>query len=77
LRRATPGHRWKALYGNQAGYVGAVTAAANSLVAQRFLLQRDADLRVQQAAQGPVHPDRGIRAPTVRPRERMAFHQRQ
>jgi hypothetical protein len=46
----------ESLYGNQAGYVGAVTTAANSLVAQRFLLQRDADLRVQQAAAAAVLP---------------------
>ena len=46
----------ESLYGNQAGYVSAVTAAANSLVAQRFLLQRDADLRVQQAIATPVLP---------------------
>jgi len=46
----------ESLYGNQAGYVSAVTAAANSLVAQRFLLQRDADLRIQQAASAAVLP---------------------
>jgi hypothetical protein len=46
----------EALYGNQAGYVAAVTAAANSLVAQRLLLQRDADLRIQQAVATPVLP---------------------
>ncbi|MGC3985405.1 MAG: alpha/beta hydrolase domain-containing protein [Pseudorhodoferax sp.] len=46
----------EALYGTQAGYVAAVTAAANQLVAERFLLQRDADLRVQQAVATPVLP---------------------
>ena len=46
----------ESLYGSQAGYVSAVTAAANSLVAQRFLLQRDADLRIQQAAAAAVLP---------------------
>jgi hypothetical protein len=46
----------ESLYGNQAGYVAAVTAAANRLVAQRFLLQRDADLRIQQATATPVLP---------------------
>ena len=46
----------ESLYGNQAGYVSAVTAAAGSLVAQRFLLQRDADLRIQQAASTTVLP---------------------
>jgi hypothetical protein len=46
----------ESLYGNQAGYVAAVTAAADALVAQRFLLQRDADLRIQQAASSAVLP---------------------
>ncbi|APW38799.1 hypothetical protein RD110_17605 [Rhodoferax koreense] len=46
----------ESLYGSQAGYVARVTAAASSLVAQRFLLQRDADLRVQQAAAAAVLP---------------------
>ncbi|HEY0822092.1 MAG TPA: alpha/beta hydrolase domain-containing protein [Rhizobacter sp.] len=46
----------EALYVNQAGYVAAVTNAANALVAQRFLLQRDADLRIQQAASANVLP---------------------
>lgn len=46
----------ESLYGNQAGYVSAVTAAANRLVSQRLLLQRDADLRIQQAASAAVLP---------------------
>jgi hypothetical protein len=46
----------ESLYGNQAGYVAAVGSAAGSLVAQRFLLQRDADLRIQQAIATPVLP---------------------
>lgn len=46
----------ESLYGTQAGYVAAVTAAANELVAQRLLLQRDADLRIQQAVANPVLP---------------------
>lgn len=46
----------ESLYGNQAGYVAAVTSAANALVAQRLLLQRDADLRIQQAAASNVLP---------------------
>ncbi|MBO9649807.1 MAG: hypothetical protein J7605_14965 [Variovorax sp.] len=46
----------ESLYGNQAGYVAAVTTAANSLVAQRFLLQRDADRRIQRAQANPVLP---------------------
>ena len=44
------------LYGNQAGYLAKVTAAANALVAQRLLLQRDADLIVQRAAAVPILP---------------------
>lgn len=46
----------ESLYGDQAGYVAAVTAAANELVGQRLLLQRDADLRIQQAVANPVLP---------------------
>jgi hypothetical protein len=44
------------LYVDQAGYVAKVTAAANTLVAQRLLLQRDADLIVQRAAATPILP---------------------
>jgi Alpha/beta hydrolase domain len=46
----------KNLYVDQAGYVAKVTAAANALVAQRLLLQRDADLIVQRAVATPIHP---------------------
>nr|WP_145549556.1 alpha/beta hydrolase domain-containing protein [Variovorax boronicumulans] len=46
----------EALYGTQAGYVAAVTTAANQLVAERLLLQRDADLRIQQAQATVVLP---------------------
>jgi hypothetical protein len=46
----------ESLYGTQAGYVAAVTAAANQLVAQRLLLQRDADRLIAQAAATPVLP---------------------
>lgn len=44
------------LYGNQAGYVAAVKAAADALVDERFLLRRDADLRVQQATAASILP---------------------
>lgn len=44
------------LYGNQAGYVTAVTEAANTLVAQRLLLQRDADLQIARAKATAVLP---------------------
>ena len=37
-------------YGNSAGYVAAVTAAANSLVAERFLLPADAANIIANAA---------------------------
>jgi hypothetical protein len=46
----------ESLYGTQAGYVAAVTKAANGLVAQRFLLQRDADRLIQQASASSVLP---------------------
>jgi hypothetical protein len=46
----------QSLYGNQAGYVAAVTRAANQLVAERLLLQRDGDLRIEQAAVANVLP---------------------
>lgn len=46
----------ESLYTNQAGYVAAVTTAANDLVAQRFLLQRDADAIVARAVANPVLP---------------------
>lgn len=44
------------LYGDQAGYVAAVTSAANALVAERFLLQRDADAIIARAIANPVLP---------------------
>jgi len=46
----------ESLYADQAGYVAAVTAAANALVAQRFLLQRDADRLIGEAAATVVLP---------------------
>lgn len=46
----------ESLYGDQAGYVSAVTAAAQALVAERFLLQRDADRLIQQAIDNPILP---------------------
>jgi hypothetical protein len=44
------------LYGTQDGYVAAVTQAANDLVAQRLLLQRDADLQIARAKAAAVLP---------------------
>lgn len=46
----------ESLYGNQAGYVAAVTAAANQLVAERVLLRRDADRIIAAAIATPVLP---------------------
>lgn len=46
----------ESLYGDQAGYVSAVTTAAQALVAERFLLQRDADRLIQRAVDNPVLP---------------------
>ncbi len=46
----------ESLYGTQAGYVAAVTAAANQLVAQRVLLQRDATRIIDAAVATPVLP---------------------
>lgn len=43
-------------YVDQAGYVAAVTAAANDLVGQRLLLQRDADAIVARAVANPILP---------------------
>jgi hypothetical protein len=46
----------ESLYGSQAGYVAAVTAAADQLVAQRFLLRRDADRLIAEAAAAAILP---------------------
>ncbi|GAP35910.1 alpha/beta hydrolase domain-containing protein [Piscinibacter sakaiensis] len=47
----------ESLYGNQAGYLAAVNAAADRLVAQRFLLPRDAArVKAAAAAAAPVLP---------------------
>ncbi|MEE2976032.1 MAG: alpha/beta hydrolase domain-containing protein [Pseudomonadota bacterium] len=43
-------------YGTQSGYVAAVTAAASSLVARRFLLQADADAAIAYATAHAVLP---------------------
>jgi hypothetical protein len=44
------------LYGTQQGYVAAVMAAADELVAQRLLLRRDADALIARAVAHPVLP---------------------
>lgn len=41
---------------DQAGYVAAVTSAANDLVAKRFMLRADADAAIAAAAATPVLP---------------------
>ncbi len=43
-------------YGTQAGYVTAVTNAANDLVARRFMLRVDADAAIAAAVANPVLP---------------------
>lgn len=43
-------------YGTQAGYVAAVTATANGLVAKRFMLQVDADAAIAAANAHPILP---------------------
>ena len=43
-------------YGTQAGYVAAVTAVANALVAQRFMLRVDADAAIAAAVANPILP---------------------
>ncbi len=43
-------------YGTQAGYVAAVTAAANSLVTRRFMLQVDADAAIAAAKANIILP---------------------
>ena len=44
------------LYGTQEGYVTAVTEAAKALVAQRLLLQRDADVQIARAKATAILP---------------------
>lgn len=44
------------LYGDQAGYVAAVRAAAQSLVGERLLLQADADALIARAQASAVLP---------------------
>lgn len=44
----------QSLYGTHDGYVAAVRSAAEALVAERLLLPRDAQLRIQQAADSSV-----------------------
>jgi hypothetical protein len=46
----------ESLYGSQAGYVAAITNAANRMVSERFLLQRDADRAIQYAQDNPILP---------------------
>lgn len=46
----------ESLYGTQAGYVAAVTSAANALVGQGLLLRQDADRRIARAQATVVLP---------------------
>jgi hypothetical protein len=43
-------------YGTQAGYVSAVTAAANDLVTRRFMVRADADAAIAAAVATPILP---------------------
>jgi hypothetical protein len=55
-RGADPRLSLQERYTDQAGYVAAVTAAANDLVAKRFMLRADADAAISSAAANPVLP---------------------
>ena len=46
----------ESLYGSQVAYVARVTAAAEDLVRRRFLLQADANRRIQAAVANPILP---------------------
>jgi hypothetical protein len=56
LRGADPRPSLQERYIDQTGYVAAVTAAANDLVAKRFMLRVDADAAIANAAANPVLP---------------------
>ncbi|MDR6517458.1 hypothetical protein J2789_000120 [Variovorax paradoxus] len=56
LRGADPRPSLQERYTDQAGYVAAVTAAADDLVAKRFMLRVDADAAIANAAANPVLP---------------------
>lgn len=56
LRGADPRPSLQERYTDQAGYVAAVTAAANDLVAKRFMLRVDADAAIANAVANPVLP---------------------
>lgn len=56
LRGADPRPSLQERYTDQAGYVAAVTAAANDLVAKRFMLRVDADAAIANAVVNPVLP---------------------
>lgn len=56
LRGSDPRPSLQERYTDQAGYVAAVTAAANDLVAKRFMLRVDADAAIANAVANPVLP---------------------
>ncbi|HEX7863567.1 MAG TPA: alpha/beta hydrolase domain-containing protein [Variovorax sp.] len=56
LRGSDPRPSLQERYTDQAGYVAAVTAAANDLVAKRFMLRADADAAIANAVANPVLP---------------------
>ena len=55
-RGADPRPSLQERYTDQAGYVAAVTAAANDLVTKRFMLRVDADAAIANAVANPVLP---------------------
>jgi hypothetical protein len=56
LRAGDPRLSVQERYTDQAGYVAALTAAANDLVARRFMLRVDADAAIANAVANPVLP---------------------
>lgn len=56
LRGSDPRPSLQERYVDQAGYVAAVTTAANDLVARRFMLRVDADAAIANAVANPVLP---------------------
>jgi len=56
LRGSDPRPSLQERYTDQAGYVAAVTTAANELVAKRFMLRVDADAAIANAVANPVLP---------------------
>lgn len=54
IRSGDPRASLEERYGNQAGYVAAVTKAARALVARRFMLETDAEAAIANAQANPI-----------------------